>query len=239
MLAAGAALRDGRSLLLDGKTLKVLVAGPRTGAPPKLAATCLNFAAMRKGNLALLTPSRRGGFADNVLTLAQAGFSIKNGAKTFPPLPIQWEQSDREELGLIASKFQFPQSGEGGDIITALTSIADTHTIRDIDHWISKRRRTTGQTTASKAEVIAQLDASYSRRRKFGQRHRSRLIAMTIHQAKNREFDHVVVIWPFTIPDSDDQRRRLLYNAVTRAKLTCSVLVQDNRLMSGAPFVGT
>jgi hypothetical protein len=218
---------------------KILVAGPRTGATPKLAATWLNFAAMRKGNLALLTPSRHGGFADNVVTLAQAGFSVKNGAKTYPPLPIQWEQSDREELASIGSQFHCPQSGEGGDIITALTSIADARTLRDIEQWLSKRRRTTGQTTASKAEVIVQLDASYSRRRKFGQSHRSRLIAMTIHQAKNREFDNVVVIWPFATPVSDDQRRRLLYNAVTRAKLSCVILVQDNGLMSGAPFVGT
>ena len=239
LLAAGAALRSGRSIVLDGKSLKILVAGPRTGATPKLAATWLNFAAARKGNLALLTPSRHGGFADNVVTLAQAGFSIKDGTKTFSPLPIQWEQSDREEPGLIASKFKFPQSGEGIDIIAALNSVTNSYTLKDIENWLAKRRRTTGQTTASKAELISQLHASYSRRRKFGQRRQSQLNAMTIHQAKNREFDNVVVIWPYAIPVDEDQRRRLLYNAVTRARHSCLVLVQDNALMAGAPFVGT
>jgi len=238
LLAAGAALRDGRSLSLGGKALKILIAGPSAGAPPKLAATWLNYAAMRDGSLALLTPSRNGGFADNVITLAQAGFSIKNGTKIFRPLPIRWEQSDREGLSLIASKFRFPASGEGTEIVSALSSIVDPHIISDIDHWLLRRRRTTGKTTASEAEVIARLEASYSRRRKFGHRHQSKLNAMTIHQAKNREFDHVVVIWPFSIPESDDQRRRLLYNAVTRAKFSCVVLVQGNELMSGAPFVG-
>jgi hypothetical protein len=49
---------------------------------------------------------------------------------------------------------------------------------------------------------------------------------LTAHGAKNREFDHVFVFWSYkgarwTI----EQQRRLLYNAVTRARCDCTVLV--------------
>jgi superfamily I DNA/RNA helicase len=60
---------------------------------------------------------------------------------------------------------------------------------------------------------------------------------MTIQQAKNREFEHVVVIWPYTVPNDNEQKRRLLYNAITRARRSCLVLVQAEELLNGPPFV--
>jgi superfamily I DNA/RNA helicase len=60
---------------------------------------------------------------------------------------------------------------------------------------------------------------------------------MTIQQAKNREFDHVVVVWPYTVPNDDEQRRRLLYNAITRAQRSCLVLVQAQALADAPPFM--
>ncbi|CAN7723805.1 ATP-binding domain-containing protein [Variovorax sp. LjRoot130] len=59
---------------------------------------------------------------------------------------------------------------------------------------------------------------------------------MTVHGAKNREFDDVIVLWPAAIGGSDDQKRRLLYNAVTRAKERCLVLVQAQSSRGQAPF---
>ena len=51
--------------------------------------------------------------------------------------------------------------------------------------------------------------------------------AMTTHSAKNREFDHVFIIWDNHACSnlSEDLRRRRLYNAITRAKLSCTVVV--------------
>ena len=50
---------------------------------------------------------------------------------------------------------------------------------------------------------------------------------MTIHQAKNREFDNVLVLWPVQVPADLEAQRRLLYNALTRAKNLATVIVQD------------
>ena len=60
---------------------------------------------------------------------------------------------------------------------------------------------------------------------------------MTIYQAKNREFDSVVVLWPYRISGSIDRKRRLLYNAITRAKRRAVVIVQNPSRLKEPPFV--
>ena len=48
----------------------------------------------------------------------------------------------------------------------------------------------------------------------------------TIHGAKNREFDYVFVLWNYKVIGTEEKRRRLLYNAITRARVSCTLLVQ-------------
>jgi superfamily I DNA/RNA helicase len=48
----------------------------------------------------------------------------------------------------------------------------------------------------------------------------------TVHGAKNREFDHVFVFWGYKVQPGQDNQRKLLYNAITRAKKSCVLLVQ-------------
>jgi DNA helicase IV len=59
---------------------------------------------------------------------------------------------------------------------------------------------------------------------------------MTVHQAKNREFAGVVVLWPYEVGGDGETKRRLLYNAVTRAQAWCTVIVQSKKLLSAPPF---
>jgi hypothetical protein len=51
-------------------------------------------------------------------------------------------------------------------------------------------------------------------------------LAMTIHAAKNREFDHVIILWPYEVSKGDIYKRKLLYNAITRAKHKVLLIVQ-------------
>jgi len=55
-----------------------------------------------------------------------------------------------------------------------------------------------------------------------------RTVVTTVHGAKNREFDNVFVLWPYRIISDQDQQRRLLYNAVTRGRNNCMILVRGN-----------
>lgn len=53
---------------------------------------------------------------------------------------------------------------------------------------------------------------------------------LTVHSAKNREFDHVFVFWAYKAGSWPvEEQQRLLYNAVTRAKRDCTVLVLGDR----------
>lgn len=60
---------------------------------------------------------------------------------------------------------------------------------------------------------------------------------MTIHQAKNREFDRVIVLWPHEVAGDDERKRRLAYNAITRARYEAIVIVQDEERVGCTPFV--
>ncbi len=86
-------------------------------------------------------------------------------------------------------------------------------------------------------EIRRQMDRTFAMRRRYGASERDEFVAMTIQQAKNREFEHVVVTWPYTIPNDNEQKRRLLYNAITRARRSCLVLVQAQELLDAPPFI--
>ena len=60
---------------------------------------------------------------------------------------------------------------------------------------------------------------------------------MTVHQAKNREFESVIVLWPYEVAGSADRQRRLLYNAITRAKRQAIVVVQNPTRLNRPPFM--
>ncbi len=63
---------------------------------------------------------------------------------------------------------------------------------------------------------------------------------MTINQAKNREFEGVIVLWPFAVGGDLESQRRRLYNALTRAQKWAIVIVQDvpnkTSRLAGSPF---
>jgi superfamily I DNA/RNA helicase len=52
-------------------------------------------------------------------------------------------------------------------------------------------------------------------------------IFTTIHGAKNREFDYVIILWPYESPGKSISKRKLLYNAITRARRDVLLLVQN------------
>lgn len=76
-------------------------------------------------------------------------------------------------------------------------------------------------------ELIEYTVANYIHSMKFCCDHEARYAAMTIHSAKNREFDHVFILWDINHVSNftAESQRRLLYNAVTRAKKSCVVIL--------------
>jgi len=101
---------------------------------------------------------------------------------------------------------------------------------------LSRRRSLTGCKAFDRGLVREHLRAAFSMHRRFRSSHGPRIRAMTIHQAENREFEGVIVLWPFTAMGAAEQKRRLLYSAITRAKRWCTIVLQSRELLSQPPF---
>jgi hypothetical protein len=232
LIEAARALREGRALVTDGNRFKVMA----TPGHPNFAATCLaNAIAWRRGgNVAVLTPSRTGGFAESAVRRVGEGPIGKRGSG---PFSISWEGTDRQELSEIWTQLAIRDGYTVDEAMAALAAHRHIPLVHNLRGWLLRRRSAAGLETVIAGELQRQLDRTLAARRHYAGRAESQFTAMTIQQAKNREFDHVVVFWPYTIRDNPVQKRRLLYNAITRAKRSCTVLVQSADMLQAAPFV--
>lgn len=233
LLAAADAVRQGLPVSDGGREFRLTV----TPGLPLMATWLANAVRFRRngGTLAVLTPSRGGPAAAAVARVAAGPI----GRQQSGPFAITWENSDADDLAGIWDRVALAGQCRIDDAIAALHDVRDDPILLRTRNWLQGKERATGITHIASAEIRAQVERLVTRRRQFGGRRDPTLSAMTIHQAKNREFDHVVVIWPHRVPNGDDQRRRLLYNAITRARRSCTVLVQAHPLLYGAPFAQT
>jgi len=75
-----------------------------------------------------------------------------------------------------------------------------------------------------RALVERHVDTMVHEKRAYRAHYPSKSVT-TVHGAKNREFDNVFVLWTYKLPPDQVQQRRLLYNAITRTRNNCTVLV--------------
>ena len=232
LLEAARAVRDGRAVNLDGRRFKVVL----TPGRPNLAATYLaNAIAWRGGGtVAVLTPSRRGGFADGIVDLVRAG---PLGGRQNGPFQIEWESSNEIERHALWERLAVPDVCSIADALAVLEPHSVAPAVKTAMEWVARQKRVLGVEEITADQVYRQINWALATRRRYASRASTGYVAMTIQQAKNREFDHVVIIWPYTIPRHDEQKRRLLYNAITRAQRSCLVLVQAQKLVDAPPFV--
>lgn len=225
-------MRDGKAINQNGRHFKVKA----TPGQANFAATWLaNFIAWRRGGrVAVLTPSRRSRFVDSVVDLVCTRSLGKNNNG---PYPIGWETSDESERNDLWQKFAVPDRCSIPDALFALEAHANVPAVKATREWIARQKRVRGIDHITAGEIHRQIDRTFATRRGYGAAERGEFVAMTIQHAKNREFEHVVVIWPYTIPNDNEQKRRLLYNAITRAQRSCLVLVQAQELQNTPPFV--
>lgn len=231
LLAAAAAVRQGAAL--DGGAGHFRIFTTHNIA---LTATRLALAIRYRGDngtVAVLTPSRTALVEGAIARVTQGPI----GQRQSGPYSVRWENSDAQDLATIWARVELQGQCPVAEAVAALHEGRDDPILLSARDWLRSRERTQGITVIEADDIRRQIERLIVRRRQFGTRRQARFSAMTIHQAKNREFDHVVVVWPFQVPNGDDQRRRLLYNAITRARSRCTVLVQSDQLLGAAPFV--
>ena len=231
LLAAARALRKGCAPKRDGRRFKVV----ETASKPLAATFLANFITWRgSGNVAVLTPSRKGAFVDDVVELVR---TRKLGKQKNGPYPVEWEVAAHAEADRVATLTALPEQCSPARAVELLAAHSQEPAIRTVVDWI-RGRAALGVDPLTGDQIRSRIKRTITEGRHFGNQTTRKYSAMTIQQAKNREFDHVAVVWPYTVPRNDDQRRRLLYNAITRARRSCLVMVQNPKLLREAPFRG-
>lgn len=229
LLAAAAALRAGAAPVSDGAFLV------KPGFQVALAATFLanelGWYGVRK-SVAVITPSG-GKFATDVVDwVGQRTTKQRNG-----PFSIRWERSEDKMLSEYLGKLTLAAHLSPTEAKEIIGSAGDDRVLGEVSNYLDRHRRAKGRKLFTSQEIEAVVRQSFANRRRFGSENARGIRAMTVHGAKNREFDNVVVLWPAAIKGDVEHKRRLLYNATTRAKSRCLVLVQSRDALTKPPFV--
>lgn len=207
-----------------------------------MAASYLAFGLYTRasGDTVILSPvqASTAEFVAKTIERLSRPIAVSKLKKTVEPFSIRYEKN-AEAISLEMERFLGLLPGEAlrsGDPRLSASKPVGISSLRD---WVEHQHRVRGVQQVGAAEVLRQLpiiaqQVSARRPRTLGA-----IPAMTIYQAKNREFDNVFVLWPFQVAGTPDKKRRLLYNAVTRARSRATIIVQRakdyNRLID-PPF---
>ena len=187
-------------------------------------------------DIAVLTPVRpsRAPFVRNLIA------RVKEKPISDPPVGphrVPWEESQEEECNRFIEELGLPNDPNAEVFFDELSFGDVGGPRRGLHHWIEQQRRVAGRTTFTTEEIRREARRIHQRSRAYRRVRGRGVRAMTIHQAKNREFHSVIVLWPYQVAGTIERKRRLLYNAVTRAKHRVVVVVQDPSRLNEPPFV--
>ena len=233
LLNAAAALRDGKPVPTKGKGFTILAAA-NVNVAASFVSKNLTWWAETK-DIAIITPvgSDASAFVRNLLRRVEQG---PIGSPPTGPHRIPWEVSQEDECEVFLAGLGFPTDRTAELAAEDLTLSADHGAVKALRMWIENQRSVAGRTSFSVAELDKQARAIHHRTRAYRRIRDGGVRAMTIHQAKNREFDSVIVLWPYEVVGSAERRRRLLYNAITRARRQALVVVQNPDRLTKPPF---
>ena len=230
LLNAALALRSACPPIAKGKFK--IVACPGVAQASAYLASAIHWSPKGAG-IAVITPSKKGGFVEGIVARVS---TTPCGIKKIGPYPVRWELNNAADQALLDA-LDLDSVSNLGDLAKKIRELPPNNFTRQLASWTKKQRYALGKTEVSKQEVADYLKRQVALRRTRAKPLDYGIPTMTVHQAKNREFDGVVVIWPFTVAGDDESKRRLLYNAVTRARKWCTVIVQNESLLSKAPFI--
>lgn len=161
------------------------------------------------------------------LKTKQINATVQERVQKFGPFKIAHEQSsddiEKELLKAIGLDSSTPTT-----IISTCKIIIDAKCLgmTELSEWLKNEARYKDRTKFTVEEISDQIRRIVQRVRAFTPSSSSGIKAMTIHQAKNREFSNVILLWPHRITGAKESQKRLLYNGITRAKEHCTVIIQ-------------
>jgi len=154
----------------------------------------------------------------------------------FPAYPYLWTASHHEEKQLLLTsirsmgdRVEFHTFGQNQDPL-----------IEEVLRRCAARCRIQGRSSVTSDELAELAESAISTIHAhtcLGDGNGR--LAMTIHAAKNQEFENVIVLWPYQRAPDPLLQRKLLYNAVTRAKRRAVILVQGSeKKLAKDPVLG-
>ena len=189
-----------------------------------------------RGPIAILTPDSRSPLLVRALAMVNERTWGKEG-NGLGPYPFEWEDRDEDTARRLADEIAFPDRSDFDECIDTLLAHEKHAAVAAVIARVRRRRHAFGQLEFRREEITALIKDTVRHQARHSGRSRRRIVAMTIQRAKNREFSNVIVLWPHSATGSNDHRRRLLYNAVTRATRHCCVVVIGQGLCDRPPFV--
>ena len=187
-------------------------------------------------DIAVLTPVRpfRSAFVRDLIA------RVQEKPISDPPVGphlVPWEESHEEECDRFIEGLELPDD-PNAEVYCDGLSFGDVSGPRQgLRHWIERQTRVAGRTTVAAEEIRCEARRIHQRSRAYRRVRGRGVRAMTIHQAKNREFHSVIVLWPYEVAGAIERQRRLLYNAITRARCRVLVVVQNPNRLRQPPFV--
>ena len=172
-----------------------------------------------KGTTAVICPSNDP-FIDKVLD------SCSSQLKKRSRLPMRWhvECAIEEEQQRICSSLGLTNGNDLPDCHWTEPSLELDPIGVNVVARSHRFARLKGLYPIPQTLVARHVDRIVHEKRAYCLHYPSRSVT-TVHGAKNREFDNVFVLWTYKVRSDQVQQRRLLYNAITRAKNNCIVLV--------------
>lgn len=224
LLDAARCLRQGKAVPLQGDGFK-LAEATGVGLMAWEVTSALAWKARRRETVAIITPAKSGGVVDKVIEHVRTRQMGK--VKKIGPFDIRWEATAESSFDKAMQGVILPERGCHQVMARALAAAADQPAVAQTLGWLGRLAALGAGNDLTGENVRRQVrgaNAALSRLRSG--RSSVKALAMTVQQAKNREFDGVIVLWPYQVPVLEEHRRRMLYNAITRAKKWCVVVVQ-------------
>lgn len=172
-----------------------------------------------KGNCAVISPT-----LDSFVNKTLESCNSQLGKRNLPAIYFHAERSQEHEIKSLIDAL-----GISTGALKDWTAPDDhpnsplgQHVIDRVRHFCRLR----GMKTIPEQLVAAFAERTVSTQRAYGHRSANRIVS-TIHGTKNREFENIFVLWnAHTVGRwSAEEQRRLLYNAITRARSNCLVIV--------------
>lgn len=234
LIAAAQSLRAGAPLVTGANSSFKLM---NVQSAPQAASFISQTMAPAGGkDVVLLSAARPGksSWVDEVIELVK---TKQYGDQKAGPVSIKWETTS-DSLAETTIAALGIADGNGRTEAAAILALPRSPLAIQLNRWVEHQRRVLGRAEFEADEVRSQIKRAVQHVRSFSTLPQGGRRAMTIHQAKNREFPVVIVLWPFQVQSDAMLARRLLYNAITRAKRRAIVIVLDpqKKRLNAPPF---